>query len=174
MREFVFKLHDASRLSRYALHQKVWEIVRGVLGDGVSFLFREEGDLVKVRHQESNVGRPLILPGRGDVITFDVLVYPTKTDPALGKKVHVYDREEAVMRMRRKIEDRGIAVEWISGEYRPGRLFGKPQHKNVVMPELVLWGKGQVTDEKKVERLLACGVGKGKRFGFGMVDFAKG
>lgn len=168
MREFV--VHVGHFDTAYELHQKVWEVVRRAVGDGIRFLFREAGGYVKVRHSANDFGRPLLAPEQGKTYSFEVLVNPLKSSTALGKKVPVASAGEAVAITKRRLENAGFRVEAIQGSFLRGAVFGKPGTKPFRRRSFLASGTVTVADREKAVAAMLCGIGAGKRFGFGMID----
>jgi len=168
MREFVIRMGETN--NAYALHQKVWEVVRKTLRDGTHFVFREAGGYVKVRHDAGDVGRPCLVPETGKRYRFDVLINPVRSSSVVDKKIPVTTHQEAIAIVKRYLERHGFSVISLDGDFVPGKMFGKPGLKNFRMRSFLAYGEVLVIDGEKAKVAMRDGIGASKRFGFGMID----
>lgn len=166
MREFVARVGLCE--TAYELHQKVWSVVRSTIGDGIHFLFREAGGFVKIRHDAGPVGRPCVMPECGKTYDFEVLLNPMVSYQRRKMPVERFDKALEVA--KRALEKNGFLVEKISGNFLSGKTLGKPGFKPFKIRTFLAHGKVTVTDQEKAVAAMRNGVGKSKRFGFGMID----
>lgn len=168
MREFVMRVSDFD--SAYTLHQKVWEGVRNLVGDGIRFVFREADGYVKVRHDAGEVGRPCLAPESGRRYRFDVLVNPVRSSGIPGKKVAVSSAGEALTIVKRHLEKNGFSVQSADGDFVRGNMLGKPGLKDFRIRSFLAYGEVLVVNGEKATEAMQKGIGAAKRFGYGMIE----
>ncbi|WP_126448323.1 hypothetical protein [Sulfuricystis multivorans] len=164
--ELLAKLR-AKPQSLYQAHQIAWDIIRRNNGDD-RFVFRVVDDLMKVRSVSFEIGRKPIVPEAGKKYRLDILFDPVTTDGKRLKRISV--REKAIEKIRQSLEKRGFEVEKIDGAYCDPIPLGKPGLQEVYMLPFLATGDVFVKDGKLAEEAFWHGVGKSKRFGFGMIE----
>ncbi|GIL13642.1 MAG: hypothetical protein BroJett038_23620 [Chloroflexota bacterium] len=175
MREFAFQLQSGHK-NAYDVHQKIWDVVRMIAGDGAKFLFRAIGDVAKVRIVSPvriNGGREAVMPVDGERYKFCVLVNPMRRVGHGSRREPVSSVDAAREITVCLLSNGGFDVEQATGEFVSGPFFGKPGMKDFVIRSFNVWGVVRVRDEKKAREAIATGIGRSRRFGYGMIDLEK-
>lgn len=161
-------------VSAYADHKDVWRVIQPHLKEGEKFLFRRAGDIIKVRAEvadASRIGHSVFVPQDGERVGFRVLVSAAKSQRADdNRKVRVaISNKNDMLQIIRKALSPAFEILHLDGSYQQSVPFGKDGHK-VNFKSFEAWGVLKVTDADKCREILKQGIGRARRFGFGMLE----
>jgi len=155
--------------SAYQYHQAVWDAVRRGKSDTRDFLYRviEVGGtaLVKVRSHNK------LLPtahGMSPPESEKTYSLQTVLTPKPGKGL--FTEKSARSLVERKLTDSGFSVVDLHIQFLRGLTFGKPGFESWVFRRFEVFATVTVLDERLAAEAMRRGIGKGRAFGFGMLE----
>lgn len=155
----------------YARHQIAWAIVAPRLRPGERFLFHWEafGDAAIVTFRLSGRGRAPArsrLPGEG---AMQIEIAATRDD---GQRIVPVCEHQLPAWFESRMQARGIAVDDIQTSPIRESVGVKKSEHLIRLPVASIRARYRVLDPVHAWKAFECGVGRGKRFGLGMIRLA--
>ena len=160
----------------YVEHQAVWKALSGHLPEKTPYLYRRSGDLILVRSPHLRTGNAVALPQDGERVALSLRFNPVVTEPLPPGES---DRRAPRKRITCPLEAlNGISLRLshafdlmsVDGRFMPGVAMRKPGCAPIILRCFHFEGEAIVKDAAEAKKLLEQGLGKAKRFGFGMLE----
>lgn len=171
--------HDSDDL--YLRHQQVWQGMHGIArktghadgvgGRGAEFLYAQIHPrlyLVRSRHLDASLGaKKAVMPSTGQKVRFmlDLVAMRGTLHDQPVPEVELHDWAQA------RIEANGWTCNEVQVE-SAGRRLGRKHNMRIDLQVVSLRGVLSIADQSRSAASFVSGIGRGRRFGFGMLRLA--
>ena len=161
----------------YGYHQAVWSVIRNAPDDQREFLFKvreaSSAAYIKIRSHKNHHGAHEISDNlmSGHVYKFSISL-TVDPDDVRGGIIGVPSINQW---FKAKMEKCGVDIAAMHIDFMPGVPMGKPDAKSKPWNyrHILITGELCVMDAESAREMLLKGVGRGRAFGFGLMELEK-
>lgn len=160
----------------YAEHQALWRSLSEIIPEQSPYLYRRSGDLILVRSTHLKTGNAVALPQAGDQVDLRLRFNPVITGALQGNernrrapRKQLTCPLEVLAKISRRLSHAFDLIH-VDGRFLPGIAMRKPGCAPITLRCFHFEGIATVKDRSAAAHLLEQGLGKAKRFGFGMLE----